>query len=78
MYEASVVMENSSYDPNRISRDHGFTELLKFHSRKGNHHLEDDVGDHDVEMTPENFDDWRLGGESQANTQSETENFSYR
>jgi hypothetical protein len=68
MYEASIVMERPDYDPSHICSKFGFTNLRRGDKRKdgSDQELEEE------ELTPEYFDDWRVGGDSQIETQTQS------
>mmetsp|Transcript_8381 Transcript_8381/g.15807 ORF Transcript_8381/g.15807 Transcript_8381/m.15807 type:complete len:247 (+) Transcript_8381:98-838(+) len=67
MYEASIVMERPDYDPSQICRKFGFTNLRQGGKAKDC----DDQELEQIQLTPEYFDDWRVGGDSHVDTQTQ-------
>ena len=75
MQEASIVMGKPSYNPKNICNDCEIENLLECEKKsiRSNAHKKDVQ---EEQLTPENFDDWRLGGSTQTNSQSQTQSFS--
>jgi len=71
MQEASIVMGQPHYNPKNVCDDFDIRNISEYEkkSTKRKDAQED-------RMTPENFDDWRLGGNTQGNSESQTQNFS--
>lgn len=70
MYEASLVMERPNYDPSIICNKFGFTNLQFIEQGKDSGRKSEEE-----ELTPEYFDDWRDGGDSQVDD-TQTQRFS--
>lgn len=67
MYEASIVMERPDYDPFNICSKYGLINLRQSEKRK----IDDQESDEE-KLTPEYFDEWRVGGDSQIDTQTQS------
>ena len=75
MQEASIVMGKPSYNPKNICNDCEIENLLEY-EKKSIHSNAQKKDAQEEQLTPENFDDWRLGGSTQTNSQSQTQSFS--
>ncbi len=70
MQEASIVVDRPQFDPKNICQS------LVTQSSGYNKDADESKAGLEQRMTPENFDDWTTGGNTQADTQSQTQNFS--
>ena len=75
MNEASIVMGKPNYNPRNICNDCEIENLLEY-EKKSIRSKAQKKDAQEEELTPENFDDWRLGGTTQTNSQSQTQSFS--
>ncbi len=86
MQEASIVMSRPQFDPVNIckSMTQNNVKRIEENQKPSGTNGHDVTGADEVEakdeeeqdMTPENFDEWRIGENTQRNTQSQTQNFS--